>query len=56
MKPWGEPAAGQIVGCHFPDNINPRPKPRPALIIAVFDDAALQFTVRVAYGTRQNTT
>jgi len=55
MKPWGEPTAGEIVWCHFPDNINPRPKPRPALIVAVFDDAAPQFMVRVAYGTSQKT-
>ncbi len=52
---WGEPTAGDIVWCHFPDNIHPRPKPRPALILAVFDDAP-QFTVRVAYGTSQRTT
>jgi len=56
MKPWGEPTAGEIVWCHFPDNINPRPKPRPALIVMVFDDAAPLFTVRVAYGTSQKTT
>jgi len=56
MKPWGEPTAGEIVWCHFPDNINPRPKPRPALIVVVFDDAAPLFTVRVAYGTSQKTT
>jgi hypothetical protein len=30
--------------------INPRLKPRPALILAVFDDDAPQVTVRVAYG------
>jgi hypothetical protein len=56
MKPWGEPTAGEIVWCHFPDNINPRPKPRPALIVAVFDDDAPPFTVRVAYGTSQKIT
>jgi hypothetical protein len=56
MKPWGEPTAGEIVWCHFPDNINPRPKPRPALIVVVFDDAAPLFTVRIAYGTSQKTT
>lgn len=56
MKPWGEPTAGEIVWCHFPDNINPRPKPRPALIVEVFDDAAPRFTVRVSYGTSQKTT
>jgi len=53
---WGEPIAGEIVWCHFPDNINPRPKPRPALVLAVFDDDAPLFTIRVAYGTSQRTT
>jgi hypothetical protein len=53
---WAEPTAGEIVWCHFPDDIHPRPKPRPALILAVFDDDAPQFTVRVAYGTSQRTT
>jgi hypothetical protein len=53
---WPEPTAGEIVWCHFPDNINPRPKPRPALILAVFDDDAPHFHVRVAYGTSQRTT
>ena len=53
---WAEPTAGEIVWCHFPDDLQPRPKPRPALILAVFDDDAPQFTVRVAYGTSQRTT
>ncbi len=53
---WSEPTAGEIVWCHFPDDIRPRPKPRPALILAVFDDDAPRFTVRVAYGTSQRTT
>ena len=53
---WVEPTAGEIVWCHFPDNINPRPKPRPALILVVFDDDAPHFQVRVAYGTSQRTT
>ena len=48
--------AGEIVWCHFPDQIHPRPKPRPALILVVFDDNAPQFDVRVAYGTSQRTT
>ena len=48
---WSEPTAGEIVWCHFPDDIHPRPKPRPALILTVFDDDAPRFTVRVAYGT-----
>jgi hypothetical protein len=52
---WGEPTAGEIVWCHFPDNITPRPKPRPALILVVFDDDAPHFEVRVAYGTSQRT-
>ncbi len=53
---WAEPTAGEIVWCHFPDYVSPRPKPRPALILAVFDDAAPQFDVRVAYGTSPRTT
>lgn len=53
---WAEPTAGEIVWCHFPDFVNPQPKPRPALILAVFDDAAPQFDVRVDYGTSQRTT
>ena len=53
---WAEPTAGEIVWCHFPGNIDPRPKPRSALILVVFDDDAPQFTVRVAYGTSQRTT
>lgn len=56
MKWWDEPTAGEIVWCRFPDNINPRPKLRPALIMVVFDDDAPQFEVRVAYGTSQRTT
>lgn len=51
-----EPSAGEIVWCHFPDRINPRPKPRPALVLAVFDDDASHFHVQVAYGTSQRTT
>jgi hypothetical protein len=50
---WPEPAAGDVVWCHFPDDIHPRPKPRPALVLVVFDDDAPCFTVRVAYGTSQ---
>jgi len=53
---WKEPTAGDIVWCHFPDNINPKPKPRPALVLTVFDDAAPQFEVRVVYGTSQRIT
>jgi hypothetical protein len=53
---WAEPTAGDIVWCHFPDNIQPRPKPRPALVLIVFDNDAPEFQVRVAYGTSQRTT
>jgi len=53
---WAEPTAGDIVRCHFPDDIHPRPKPRPALVLIVFDDGAPQFEVRVVYGTSQRTT
>jgi hypothetical protein len=53
---WDEPTAGEIVWCRFPDHISARPKPRPALVIAVFDDDAPAFAVEVAYGTSQRTT
>ena len=53
---WDEPTAGEIVWCHFPDYINPRPKPRPALILAVYDDDAPEFSVEVVYGTSRRTT
>jgi len=53
---WPEPTAGEIVWCHFPDSKTTRPKPRPALILVVFDDDAPEFHVRVAYGTSQRTT
>ena len=56
MQWWAEPTAGDIVWCHFPDNISLHPKPRPALILAVFDDDVPQFEVRVVYGTSQRTT
>lgn len=57
MTGWREPTAGEIVWWHFPDDITtPRPKPRPALILTVFDDDAPPFVVRVAYGTSQRTT
>ncbi len=54
---WPAPEAGEIVWCHFPENkgIKPGPKPRPALIVKVFDDQAPHFIVLVAYGTSQKT-
>lgn len=56
LRWWPEPIAEDILWRHFPDNIHPRPKPRPALILAVFDDDAPEFTVQVAYGTSLGTT
>ena len=32
---WTEPTARDIVWCHFPDGIDPHPRPRPVLILAV---------------------
>ena len=56
MEWWGAPTAGDIVWCHFPDGVRPRPKPRPALVLTVFEDDDPAFSVRVAYGTSQRTT
>ena len=52
---WPEPEAGLFVWCRFPDiaALSPGPKPRPALIIIVFDDEAPRLRVRCAYGTSQ---
>ena len=52
---WPEPIAGDIVWCHFPDNIHPRPKPRPGLIIATKVDNEGMIFVSVAYGTSKKT-
>jgi hypothetical protein len=52
---WKRPLAGDIVWSYFPDELQvaPAEKPRPALILAVYDDRAPQFGVLVAYGTSQ---
>ena len=54
---WNLPAPGDIVWCLFPEvpDIDPGPKPRPALVVSVEsrEDGDL---VRVAYGTSQNVT
>jgi hypothetical protein len=57
VRLWSAPEAGQIVWCHFPlsQRLVPGPKPRPALIVTVFDDADPAFRVLVAYGTSQKT-
>ena len=55
MKSWPEPVAGEIVWCHFPDDVHPHPKPRPTLILATkVDDEGVVFA-SVAYGTSQKT-
>jgi hypothetical protein len=59
LRWWPEPTAGDIAWCHFPDDIHPPAKPRPALILAVFDgdgDGDEEYVVRVVYGTSQRTT
>jgi hypothetical protein len=53
MHWWPEPTAGDVVWCHFPDHIHPKPKPRPALILAVKEDDGGRIFVTVAYGTSQ---
>ena len=55
VRAWPEPEAGQILWCHFPETpqLKPGPKPRPALVLTVFDDNAPPFRVRVTYGTSQ---
>jgi hypothetical protein len=52
---WKRPLAGDIVWSYFPDELQTghADKPRPALILAVYDDGAPQFAVLVAYGTSQ---
>ena len=53
MRGWPEPTAGDIVWCHFPDHIHPKPKARPGLITSTkVDDEGKVFVV-VAYGTSQ---
>ncbi|NDE05741.1 MAG: hypothetical protein EB003_14070 [Flavobacteriia bacterium] len=55
MHWWPEPTAGDIVWCHFPDHIHPRPKPRSGLVVSTHEDAEGRLFVRVAYGTSQKT-
>jgi hypothetical protein len=55
MHWWPEPAAGDIVWCHFPNDIHPKPKPRPGLLVETREDEAGRFFVTVAYGTSQKT-
>jgi len=43
--------------CRFPEDLRLTPghKPRPALVLTVFDDEAPEYRVRVVYGTSQKT-
>lgn len=51
MRWWLEPSAGEIVWCHFPDNLNLKAKARPALVCQVIIDNHKRCFVTVAYGT-----
>ena len=53
---WAEPTAGEIVWCYLSKDVTPRAKPRPALIMTVYDDDAPNFEVRVAYGASKRCT
>jgi hypothetical protein len=57
MHWWPQPAAGEFVWCRFPFDLNliPGSKPRPALILTVYDDEAPSYRARVAYGTSKKT-
>jgi hypothetical protein len=52
---WKRPLAGDFVWSYFPDELQsvPAEKPRPALILTVYDDHALHIGVLVGYGTSQ---
>lgn len=54
---WSAPEAGDIVWCHFPldRGIEPGSKPRPAVVVKVFDDDAPRYSALIAYGTSQKT-
>ncbi|MDE1891841.1 MAG: hypothetical protein KGI13_05020 [Betaproteobacteria bacterium] len=55
MRWWPEPTAGDILWCHFPDSIHPKPKPRPSLVTLVGMDKESKIIVSVAYGTSKKT-
>lgn len=54
---WQLPAPGDIVWCLFPQlpNIEPGPKPRPAIVVSV-EQREDGDVVGVVYGTSQNVT
>lgn len=53
MRWWPEPTAGDIVWCHVPDNVHPKPKPRPGLVVRTKEDDEGNIFTSVAYGTSQ---
>ena len=55
MRWWPEPTAGEIVWCHFPDNIHPQPIARQGLVTSTKKDDDGKLFVSVAYGTSQKT-
>ena len=57
MPNWKLPAPGDIVWCLFPElpNIEPGPKPRPALVTAV-ENREDGHVISVIYGTSQKVT
>ncbi|MGB4116799.1 MAG: hypothetical protein WBK51_09660 [Polaromonas sp.] len=54
MQTWKLPAPGDIVWCLFPElpNVEPGPKPRPALVTAV-ESREAGHVISVVYGTSQ---
>ena len=54
---WNLPAPGDIVWCSFPElpDVDPGPKPRPALVMAV-ESREGGGVVSVVYGTSQHVT
>lgn len=52
---WPKPSAGDIVWCMFPylPDLAPGRKPRPVLVVKVFDDYAPEYGVLAVHGTSQ---
>lgn len=57
VRAWPAPDVGQVVWCRFPElpALKPGRKPRPALVLRVFDDDAPVYRALIAYGTSQRT-
>lgn len=52
---WSSPPAGDIVWCMFPylPDLASGRKPRPVLVVKIFDDEAPGYGVLIPYGTSQ---